>query len=198
MNGTDVDHNAVLEEWVSVITDLYGKRFVGTPKEDFHALLALKRVSHRYGIPLPIVFALPIKKAWENGNWVNRAPTPEEVFDVIPDCHRDLLLARDQNQHGRVNIVEALIPQRGIRHQIRNDLKVMETVALHLGPGATIEELSRRGLHFVSEWWRVGEGLIWDCDDIGNPELSDYVKLNDSIHDVVTTTVRKFYEQFAG
>jgi hypothetical protein len=95
-------------------------------------------------------------------------------------------------------MIDNLIPIRGIIRQLENDIKVLETVRLHLGEDASIKDVSERAVHFVSGWWRAGEDIYWmdGGELLGSPAYRDYLLDNDNIREAVVETVRWFYAQF--
>lgn len=188
MSGITVRGETALRRFSQVIHDLYGKCHLILPVAEGEAIDALANMAERYDIPFEIVVALPIRIAWRDGDWKSALPNPTQILEYAIHRHRDLLLARDQDTHGRVSIVEQLIPLRAIHRQLENDLKVMETVALHCGTTVSREYLSEHGLHFVSEWWRAGEDVVL------RGRLSVAAPLGDpAVRKEVVSTVERFY-----
>lgn len=183
----------ILGAFKDVLMDLYGSYPRVYSPEEGDAIFTLWRMAERYAIPFEIVVAKPIRVWQDAGEWLEAPPAPSQILIVASRIHRDLLIARDQhNTHGKNNIVENLIPVRAIRHQLENDLQVMETVAIHVGPDSAT--VSKHGAHFVSEWWRAGESLLWDGED-GCPLYLEFLDVNSGVRKAVTETVEGFYDR---
>lgn len=196
MRGTTspLDMGEITARYDTIIRDLYDRSFtVLAPRKDSQDIRALDKMARRYEIPFEVVVALPIRMALASGMWHASPPSTEELLEEACRRHRDLLLARDQHKHGMFDIVHKLIPIRAIRAQLENDRRVMETVALHVGPPLTdLREISDRGLHFVSEYWRVGEAIYFD--DSRQHTADIYQRHDKRVLAECEKTVRDFYD----